>query len=139
MAKVAENLVERVKQLQTLSANLWESACNDDRDFREQADDTDTAYDDAIEAIEKSDYKTARAELESAKTLEDEGGDSQHAQDALKALDEHLEGLWWAWHDADSSRHSPGEDADEATAEAEERCAKWVRGYSKEDGPAVSV
>lgn len=131
-------LVERVKQLQALSNQLWDAACDDDRDFREQADDSDTAYDAAIEAIEKGDYKTARTELESARTLEDEGGDSQHAQDALKALDEHLEELWWAWHDADSSRHSPGEDADEATADAEERCENWVRGYNKEDGPVVS-
>lgn len=41
---------------------------------------------------------------------------------------------WWAWHDRDSSRWSGGEDPNEATAEAERRCAAWVAGES-DDGP----
>jgi hypothetical protein len=41
---------------------------------------------------------------------------------------------WWAWHDADPSRWSPGEDPSEATADAEARCAAWMRGES-DDGP----
>lgn len=41
---------------------------------------------------------------------------------------------WWAWHDADPDRWSPGEDAAEATADAERRCAAWVAGES-DDGP----
>lgn len=41
---------------------------------------------------------------------------------------------WWAWHDADQSRWSPGEDPGEATANAEARCAAWMRGES-DDGP----
>lgn len=35
---------------------------------------------------------------------------------------------WWAWHDADYSRHSS------TLEEAEERCAAWVDGTS-DDGP----
>jgi hypothetical protein len=41
--------------------------------------------------------------------------------------------MWWAWHDADSSRWSPG-DADAATADAEERCVRWTAGEN-DDGP----
>jgi hypothetical protein len=41
---------------------------------------------------------------------------------------------WWAWHDADPSRWSPGEDPLEATADAERRCTAWLRGEST-DGP----
>jgi hypothetical protein len=41
---------------------------------------------------------------------------------------------WWAWHDADDAQWSPGEDPDEATADAEARCAAWVR-WQSNDGP----
>jgi len=41
---------------------------------------------------------------------------------------------WWAWHDADPSRHSPGETPTEGTEAAERRCAAWLRGEST-DGP----
>lgn len=41
---------------------------------------------------------------------------------------------WWTWHDADQANWSPGEDPDEATADAEARCAAWVAGES-DDGP----
>lgn len=44
------------------------------------------------------------------------------------------EDAWWAWHDADSSRWSPGEDPDAETADAEKRAAAWVAGQSN-DGP----
>jgi hypothetical protein len=47
---------------------------------------------------------------------------------------ERTEAQWWAWHDADDNHWSPGEDPDEATAEAQERCAAWVSGDS-DDGP----
>jgi hypothetical protein len=127
-------LVAQIEKLRTLSENLWDAACEDDRDFREQADVCDDRYADAIAAIENANWKAARKALEAAKSLEDEGGDSQHAQSALKALDEHLETLWWAWHDADSDRWSPGEDADAATVDANRRCAMWVKGYNS-DGP----
>lgn len=43
---------------------------------------------------------------------------------------------WWAWHDQDSSRWSPG-NQDEATAAAEARCAAWIAGGS-DDGPESS-
>jgi hypothetical protein len=41
---------------------------------------------------------------------------------------------WWAWHDADPSRRSPGETPTEGTEAAERRCAAWLRGEST-DGP----
>ena len=41
---------------------------------------------------------------------------------------------WWAWHDADPSRHSPGETPTEGTEAAERRCTAWLRGEST-DGP----
>ena len=47
---------------------------------------------------------------------------------------ERTEDAWWTWHDADYSRLSPGEDPEEATADAEARCAAWVAGES-DDGP----
>jgi len=45
---------------------------------------------------------------------------------------------WWAWHDADPSRHSPGETPTEGTETAERRCAAWLRGAS-DDGPEQEV
>jgi hypothetical protein len=48
---------------------------------------------------------------------------------------ERTEEMWWRWHDADASMWSGGEDPEEATREAEARCAAWVRGESH-DGPA---
>lgn len=53
-------------------------------------------------------------------------------QDAIRDL--RTEDAWWAWHDADASRWSPGEDPTEATADAEARCSAWLRGES-DDGP----
>ena len=41
---------------------------------------------------------------------------------------------WWSWHDEDPARWSPGEDPQEATADADRRCMAWVRGES-DDGP----
>lgn len=44
---------------------------------------------------------------------------------------------WWAWHDADASRFSTGdEEGDGAVADAEARCEAWVIGES-DDGPPV--
>ena len=48
------------------------------------------------------------------------------------------EDAWWAWHDADADRWSPGDDPHEATADAERRCAAWVAGES-DDGPRAEV
>jgi hypothetical protein len=48
------------------------------------------------------------------------------------------EDAWWAWHDADASRWSPGENEHEATSDAERRCEAWVSGES-DDGPSVEV
>jgi hypothetical protein len=41
---------------------------------------------------------------------------------------------WWAWHDADASRWTAGEDVEAAAAAAESRCAARVAGESA-DGP----
>lgn len=59
-------------------------------------------------------------------------GDQDALAECYRVID--AAAAWWAWHDADPSRWSPGEGPDEATADAEERCAAWVRGDST-DGP----
>lgn len=84
MANVAQNdIVAKVTELWTASERLWEAACEDDRDFTEQADKCGNAYSDAIEALEAGDTNKAVSALERAKSYEIEGGDDQHATEAL--------------------------------------------------------
>jgi len=58
----------------------------------------------------------------------------QQVKSTAEAGGGRTERAWWAWHDADASRWSPGEDADEATRDAARRCAAWIAGDSS-DGP----
>jgi hypothetical protein len=48
------------------------------------------------------------------------------------AQPERTDAAWWVWHDADQSRWSS------STAEAEERCAAWVRDGGS-DGPELTA
>lgn len=66
-----------------------------------------------------------------------DGDPHRHDTDLTPVQAEALIGtrLWWVWHDADASRWSHGEDPDEATRDAERRCAAWVAGES-DDGPS---
>ena len=81
-----KQIIEQVTALWTASEQLWEAACEDDRDFKEQADKCGNAYSDAIEALEEGDRDKAISALERAKSYEIEGGDDQHATAALALL-----------------------------------------------------
>lgn len=61
-------------------------------------------------------------------------GDYLTQYEDMTAEERRTETAWWAWHDADASRWSPGDDSSAATREAESRCGKWVAGAS-DDGP----
>lgn len=69
-------------------------------------------------------------------TVEDAAGDTvATVDDGNVEVGDRSTTEWWAWHDADSSRWSPG-DPDEATKDATRRALAWVTGDSK-DGPAL--
>lgn len=79
-----KGLIAKVTELWTASNRRWESACeDDDSDYQELANDCDDAYANAVHALEAGDKKGALEALESARSLESDGGDACHAIDAI--------------------------------------------------------
>ena len=144
MANVAE-IVTKIRAYAEQSAACQQMAVdtagNAERaaEFASQGEAIAEGYDSAIEYVKAGNYTDAAEALEGVRSLEAAGGDDQHARRAMAALDSlRTEDAWWAWHDADSSRWSPGEDSYEATADAKRRCEAWVSGES-DDGPSVEA
>lgn len=79
-----KGLIAKVTELWTASNRRWESACeDDDSDYQELANDCDDAYAHAVRALEAGDKRRALEALESARSLESDGGDACHAIDAI--------------------------------------------------------
>lgn len=99
MANVAQCVSEQVEAIRVRSELAWETAVetagagydggSDEREeaMGDLAEQCDAAYRDAIRALDSGDVAAAVESLESAKSLEDEGGDSSHASEALELLD----------------------------------------------------
>lgn len=92
------SIVSKIQKLAASSAQCWDMAVDtagpeysggSERkasEMQDLADECESAYDSAIEAIERDDMTAAIACLEQAKTLEAEGGDASHAIKALQIL-----------------------------------------------------
>jgi hypothetical protein len=95
------SIIEQIRKIQTLSATAWELAVDTAgpeyaggsrakaKAMKHLADSCDAEYDAAIECLEGRNADLARQHLESARSLESEGGDDSHAEMALKVLDGH--------------------------------------------------
>lgn len=92
------NTVAKIEKLQRQSVLAWEMAVETAgpeyaggsegkaEAMQSLADECDEAYDAAIAALESGDIDAARTALETAKSLESEGGDASHAISALEVL-----------------------------------------------------
>lgn len=94
MSMTETKLLQVIRYCERSSAARWEAAVETDdsgRGFAADAEECETAYEAAIEALEDcyEDYLgVVRTHLEEAERLERNAGDSQDARRALNALDE---------------------------------------------------
>lgn len=85
-------VVETIKAARERSELCWEMAADTAdnattaAEWQSQGEACDEHYSDALGAIENGDYAAAIESLEQARSLESDGGDDQHAREAIAAV-----------------------------------------------------